>query len=520
MSQKQKVIIRAPEQQQYRNPEALLDKSELQDWLNNLPLLKPTPTVRYLYEVIEAINLQEVPDNKRLQLLDLLYTTALKLFPSLNQTGLRRLSLKDQDLHQLKQQCNRVYTALADGYKIIVRNGLTNNTINKTEQYFLPVYRAMELLSLALLNSYRNYMSVPQHTYQDLHQLYMLSEHVDILDYEMDNNGMTLSAASIGNMYRQIMILAFLDPFRMSINLAEVIYDRLSRFAEYCSIMSLVPNPDSSEIFIVDLTTDEAPRAIYKVSSHKDLKMPRVFDMHPLKNKIKAEITMLESEESQNNQNECMILRHLFPPDKEQQTRKDERKESDRECKVTFGIDAVHQFLNLDKSTLTQILESDASSFGPHPLEQWDIGNESDSGFNLISQQTTYHDVRVGDIIGLLSETTASGNMQGRIAIIRWVRNIEEQKINIGVELIQGNILPASCRLIDGEDKNKTFAGIFISSASLKGSPATIITPKSIYRRGRILEVTIADQPMRIESGFLRDDSFTFDRFDFKSLQS
>jgi len=521
MSNKNQVIIRAPEQQEYRNPEAILNPKEVRQWLDTLPILNPDPTVRQITEAIESINLQKITAKKRNLILHEYWKTVLQTYPSLSTDALNRYSLKEEKRNQLQVQTTRLCIALADGYKIIIRDALKDGSAAKNESIFLSLYHAMEALSLATLNCYRTYKTTPKNLYQDIHQIYLLSEHLGLLNHEMDNNYLNLSASSIGNMYRQIMTLAFLDPFHMPSGIAERLYDRLSRYAEYCTILSRVPDQDSNEIFAVDLTTDEAPRAIYKISTHKNMQTPRLFDTHPLTNKIKAEVTVLQSETGASNPtSEIQLLNRLIPPEKEKLTRKAERIDSDRSCKVTFGIDAVYHFLTLSKQELTQVLESSADNFGSYPLEPWTINNESKNGFSLTNQDTTRHDVRVGDLIGLLSESSSKGESQGRIATIKWIQNDQDHHINIGVELIHGNILPAVCRLTEGSDANKIFSAIFISSDTLGSNPATLLTPKSIYRRGQVMEVTIADHPMKIAAGFLRDDTFTFDRFDFTSIKS
>jgi len=519
MSNKNQVIIRAPKQQDYRNPEAILNHKEVREWLDSLPLLKPDPTIRQITEAIESINLQQMAAKKRNQLLHEYWKTILQTFPSLGQDALKRYSLNEQMRNKIQDQTTRLCLALADGYKIIIRDALESGNAVKDESIFLPLYHAMESLSLAVLNCYRAYRSTPENLYQDIHQIYLLSEHLGLINHEMDSNYLNLSASSIGNMYRQIMVLAFLDPFHMPNGIAEKLYDRLSRFSQYCTILSRIPDEDSKDIFAVDLNSDEAPRAIYKISTHKNMKTPRVFDAHPMVSKIKAEITAMQSEQENTvSTNETQLLNRLIPPEKDKRTRKAERLDSNRTSKVTFGIDAVYHFLTLNSQELKQVLDSSADNFGSYPLEPWAINNESSTGLSLTNQETTRHDVRVGDIIGLLTEQASDGETRGKIATIKWGQNDQNNHINIGVELVHGNILPAMCRLIDGPDANNIFSAIFISSDSLDGTPATLLTPKSIYQRGRVMEVTIAEQPMKIKAGFLFDDSFTFDRFEFTSI--
>jgi len=517
-----KVIIRAPQQQEFRNPEAILDTGKLAEWLNELPLLNPAPTVRELMDAVQAVNRQKVSNRKRLQLLDQYRKVAIQIYPSLTQDALKRISSKENEREKIHHQVTLFCTHIADGYKIIIRNLLADGNTLKNDQLFAPLYCAIEALSLALLNCYRTYLSTPEFLFQDIHQLYLLAERSALLNYEYESDIGSASAPSISLMYRQMMILAFLDPFKMPYGAVEQLYQRLFNLSEYCNMLSQQPGPDQSGIFVVDLASDEAPRAIYKIPANRNLKIPRVFDTHPLTNKINADITVIKTgQEKKALIPEEQLLRLLIPPHKEQTTRKAERTDSHRIAKVTFGIDAVYHFLTMNKTELKQALQSHADNVGDYRMEPWQVSNESKTGLSLSDRNMTQHDVRVGDIIGLLTEQidlpgSGTAELCTKIAIIRWIRN-QDNQIHIGVELIHGNLLPATCYIVDDQDSNQRNAGIFISSSNNENTPPTLLTPKGVYQRGRILDITVGEQPMRIEAGYLKDDTFTFDRFDFKS---
>ncbi len=505
----------------FHNPEVITNIRELREWLDSLPLLKPAPTVKQLIDAIDANNRQQLNPKKRQLLLHEYRQVVLQINPSLNLNTLQRQSLTEQEREQLQLQTTTLCAVLADGYKIIIKEALEEGIAHKPDILFEPLYLALEALSLALLNCFRSYKSAPKNLYQDTHQLYMLAEHTDLLEHEIEPDKLSLSAVNIGNLYKQTMILAYIDPYHLPSGIAERLYERLSRLSMHCNLLDRLPAADTEKAFITDLFSDEAPRAIYKIPQPAALKMPRVFDLQAMTVKIQAEIeTLQEQQAGLSVDNEISLLKRLLPAGKEEQTRKAPRIDSERSCKVSFGIDAVHYFLNIGKRELEQVLNSNADRFGPHLLESWAVINESQGGLSLSSEHITRHDVRVGDIIGLLSEKNGADEKHGSIAIIRWVRNDKQNQINIGVEYINGNLLPAICRLIDGPDTNNTFAAIFVSSMSLNDMPATLITAKKVYQRGRIMEVTIGDQPLRIKAGYLRDDTFTFDRFDFTSLNN
>ncbi len=519
MSNKDQLILRTPKQLDFPNPEAILNLNELKQWLDSLPLLKPSETINELLDAITAINQQPLNPKKRRLLLDEFRQVLITIYPSLNLDALKRLSIKETDSDQLQLQTSSLFMGLSDGYKIIVKNALENRSALKQDVLLAPLYHALEAASLALLNGYRSYKTAPEFLYQDTHQLYLLAEHSGLLDHELEDILQSPCANNIGSLYKQTMILSYLDPFRMPSGIAEKLYDRLSGFSKHCTILPDYPRPETLGVFVIDLSSDKAPQALFKISANTKPGIPRIFSTQTMINKLQAEIALLQAQEQGlSTSNEIELLNRLMPASQEQVTRKSERVDSDRNCKVTFGIDAVNHFLSLGQQELEQLITLPANSLGSYELEPWTITNESETGLSLSNQQISRCEVSVGDIIGLLLETTAQDQQNGKIAIIRWIRNDQKNHINIGIEFISGNSLPATGKLTDTEDNSNVFNAIFISSTALNDIPATILTPKKVYRRGRIMDLSIGGQPLRIKAGFLRDDTFTFDRFDFTSL--
>jgi len=517
----EQIALRMSTQRGTPDPDVKLECNELKHWLEGLPLLKPKSTVKQLTEAIHSTHQHELGSKQRLELLQEYRTTVLLHNPTLNQDALKRLSIKDDERVQLQSQTTMLYLTLADGYKIIIKNAFENQPSRQRKDILLPLYHAIEVLSLTLLHCYRSYLSAPQHLYQDINQLYLLAKHTQLLDRDVETGNLSLAATTIGDLYKQIMYLGCIDPYQLPSGVAEKLYERLSRFSRFIQLSSSNTSANAGKVFANDLTQDSPPRLISKLSSTHSNEMTLLINPTVMIEKIRKEISLLETEGSALSiKNEIELLQRLNAPSQEDPLRQSERIEKQRICKLTFGIDAINHFLNLGKQELEQVLDSNADSFGQHLLEPWTITNESETGLSLTYQQTTRYDVRVGEIIGLLSEESIEGKRNGRIAIIRWIRSGRNNHIHVGIKFVPGNLLPAMCRLSDGPNVNNTFPAIFISSQTQYGQPATLLTTKKVYQENRIMEVTIGEQPMRIKAGLLHDDSFSFDRFDFSSLNS
>lgn len=518
MRNKDQLILRTPKQLDYRNPVAILNLNELKQWLDTLPLLRPAQTIGELLDALTAINQQELNPKKRRPLLDAFRHIILTMYPSLDLDALKRLSLKENEREHLQGQITSLCMAVSDGYKIIVKNALEDSSVRSQSILLMPLYHALEAASLALLNSYRSYQTAPPLLYQDVHQLFILAEHSGLLDHQIDESHHSPCAKDMGSLYKQTMMLSFLDPFRMPAGIVTRLYDRLSTLAQHCTMLARYPNPDTQGVFVIDMMADKAPMALFKIPPDMKLSKPRAFSTQTMTKKLQAEITVLQSEnQGLSTSNEIDLLTRLIPASQEQVTRKSERSASDHSCKLVFGINAVNQFLSLGKQDLDQALVSSTGAMGDHVLEPWVITNESKTGLSLTSQQGS-SEASVGDITGIMIETSTPGEQNGKLAIIRWLRTDEKNQLNIGIEYIHGHQMPASCTWIDTSDNTNTFNAIFISSIALNDIPATLLAPKRVYRRDRVINMNIGNQTRRIKAGFLRDESISFDRFEFSSL--
>jgi hypothetical protein len=248
-----------------------------------------------------------------------------------------------------------------------------------------------------------------------------------------------------------------------------------------------------------------------------------VLNKDALSKKIKADITNLQGQEDKPDKetlDRVELLKILLPEDKEKKRRRAERKAANRQVKATFGIDSVYQFLSLGVTQLKIVLDATTSGFDGFMLETWTIQNESMTGYLLGCSTPSTDNISVGDILAIHNPKIDTISQRGRIAIVKWMQQDANNHTQIGVELVAGNIMPVVCRPKDTESGiNENHKAVFISSVPALKQRASLITPKKLYYRGRILYVTIGEQPMIIRAGFLLEDSFSFDRFDFSSLE-
>lgn len=496
-----------------------LKHSDLKQWLDKLPPLHPKSTVQQLLNALQTNNQLFSSKQQQFKILQEYRSIIMLINPSLNLDALKRLSIKEEDRELILIQTNSLYLTLADGYKQLLKELMNETTVGIQANILLPLYHAIEALSLTLLHSYRTYQTAPRFLFHDIHLLYQLATDYQLTGAEVDTGNLSLAANSIDSLYKQTMYLSCLDPYHLPTTVAEKLYERLSRLARYFDLNNRKELANTDKLFFIDPAEDAPPRHISRLNRSSNTLL--LLDPTTINEIIKTEILKLQAEGSELAvQNEIKLLRQLIINKDSKPLRYCERKQASRPCKITFGIDAVNHFLTLPKHEFVSVLESSADSFGQHLIESWSIVNESTEGLCLTFRKITRYDIRIGDILGLLTEESIEGKKNGKIGIVRWLRSDLRNHIHIGVQLIHGNLLPAMCRLIDSPNVNNTFPAIFVSSLASANRPATLVTAKNVYHENRIMEVSIGEQPMRIKTGKRLTESFAFDQFAFCSINS
>ena len=146
----------------------------------------------------------------------------------------------------------------------------------------------------------------------------------------------------------------------------------------------------------------------------------------------------------------------------------------------------------------------------------------------LVSKTPPEADIHVGDVISIIDKPDKQSRKQLFTTLVRWLKHGEDKCVEIGTEIVPGDILPLKCRLAENADTatdansasndNDFQHGLFISSVSALKIPATVLFPKKLYQRNLEYEVIVGEHRIIIKAGFLSQDSSYFDRFVFSTI--
>jgi len=234
---------------------------KVEQWVANLPAASLGHTARMVYGALTETNALLINPEERLQLLDALDFTLRHLSLALKKHYLGRtfpLSEKERQVAGLEQA---LHEQAATGYKIVIADlGTARRWLRNSKPVALALQRALTHLSRILLNVYQIYAPVRPGIWRELHTLYAVAEQQDLLAKWVAYDGYTTIAEStVGDAYKQAMLLSLADPYRLRQGEVEVVYGALELWAAEGRISG---NEDPLSVhakFLVDLASDEPP---------------------------------------------------------------------------------------------------------------------------------------------------------------------------------------------------------------------------------------------------------------------
>ena len=527
------VFLQIPQQHDYTNPAVELNHKRLAKWLKQLPLLNLVASMRELLGALEPANMQRMPAKTRVRLLELYRQTVVSIFPATEDEALRRLPLTGAQREQVKEDMTRLCAALAAGYKILVNDGLQEQVDPRRQPILLlAAYRAVETGALTLLHAYRTYQPAPPFTYLDLHQLYRFAEQWGIVDSAVVYDREVVDPDGIGASYKRIMLLAVLDPLHLAAGTAVPLHAMLGPYAGHCRIETAASGRGDACSFLVDPDGDSPPVPSAKVSAGYPIEQPRFLQVRPAVEQARQRLSELytHADWARTHGEEVRLLGLLAPELERDRRRQTPRKTVNRETRVALGIDAIHYYLSRGPRHLDELLKGaesgiqvddlDSEQEARHTLDPWMIINHSANGFLLTSRRNVQREVRVGEALAVILPGNGQQMPLLTLACARWLRNTTDRRVEIGVEVIPGNMAPVTC--VPDDELNLKYgelAALLLSGVSSQNPPTTLITPKAIYGPNRPLSIQTGCESLRVRAAELIMDTAVFDRFTFETLE-
>lgn len=515
----QALILQVPKQHDFSNPAVELNPKRLAAWLEELPLLNLSLSAKSLLEALAPTNLQPMPAKTRVRLLELYRATILSLFDGLDEQALRSQPSSPKQRQLARDHGAALCRELANGYKLLVRE-LHGQDPKRQPLWHPALYRAMEATALTLLDCFRSYQAAPTFAYLELHQLHMLAESADLLQTSVNLEREVLSEYGIGALYQQILMLSVTDPYHLPAGTAVKLFRLLEPFAAQARVLPYQEQGPAG-CYLVDRGGDSPPVPCARARSDYGLEQPVLLDLRPA---LQAAANALAQVRERNDgDDERMRLLAILAPQLEApRQRQAPRREIRREAWVGFGIDTVHHYASRGPRYMAEAMAEcqadiqvrDLSHEGEDTfaLDAWQIVNESVSGYLLSSARPWHGEPPVGDLVAVITSTRDPNAPRLAVAVVRWMRAGRNRTVEMGIELIPGNVRAIQC-----EHGDRALPALLFAEVPALRLPATIIASKGLHVPGDALQIRLGNRTSTVRTGERLKETACMDQFEFQS---
>ncbi len=313
-------------------------------WVASLPMANVGESARRLYTALRELNRLQVSPQDRLKNLEILRTPHYHIAEALKRHYINQplpLSPKNHKVAELAIQLNN---EMAIGYKSVIEDTLGRGGFSrlKAKTLTVAVHRAIRYLSNVLLGAYQLYIHHPENTWLELNRLYLFAEEHDlqrkmVKDHVVDE---ALLDSTIADNYKQILLLALANPYRLRQPIMEAVYLALRDWAPHCHIQPFTPCTAGESCTSINFNTDAAP-GFFAEDSCADPQRCRRIDT--------SDLTRIVGEHMLPNGNDGIpqeVLQRLIQAWSGKSHRAFSRTPRNDDIPITLGLSATHHYID------------------------------------------------------------------------------------------------------------------------------------------------------------------------------
>ncbi len=491
---------------------------QVRAWLDDLPLANPVQTTQRLLTLLAEANALQLPWRSRLDLLLVLRPLLVELERGQRQRLLREgLPLSERSLvaagatMQLQQQAALAFAAAAATL-------LAEGAERQPEALAFALLNAVRRLSSAALLAWQTRLPLPTDLWQQLGQLYDCAEYHRLSRYRPPQG-----RSDIEGCYKQLLLLAAADPYRLRPEDLEHLFELLRGLAPLAALTPWSPT-DEPEVgeFLFDLAANSEPRRSGWSPAPAAAEGWRRLSVLPLLDPL-----VQQAPPSLANTTRALVERWAQPV-----ARNDERAVVATPIELIAGLAALHTALlhtQRDPAPLGALFTPPnftvrAPHLAPDQAEtvsiptlsdnsathaqRWITRDMSQSGMRIALDQPLSHSelsLKSGDLVGLRG---LSGEVSG-LAAVRWLRYDSHGRPEAGLERIcYGQPQPAASRRGSGLWQRAVAVATRDDTAGWE-----LLLPPHLFVAGQRIEVRLAagtalevtlPEPHESSSGFSR----------------
>lgn len=522
-----KLSVPAPEQ----NLTVETSPKQVAEWLTALPLANLNEASRSILDALSALNRSKVSEDTRYKLLELYRATISDLMPALEkQFAGQSLPLPDK-CRAIASHARQLQTELAYGYKIVLLDHASRRlSFGGNKQAPLAVERAIACLGRMLVVCYQTYAPTPAGVWAEMHTLFMYAVEQGIQDEALTDMG---QQSSVNLAYKQALLLALLDPYRLMQGEVNKVLDYLASFGGHAHLQPLAQTSSPSGYFLVRLDSDKPPRALAHDGTVTDARTDILLNTIELARLLHQQIQRLESgvdpkalvlPVAPKDFGYPNLLKRMLKHWGVAPKRLFNRIQNDARMDICSGIRAIHHFLGSgqaaqepEKSPETEItLELsdsplDKTSHQTYVSSNWLILNESAGGLALEKDPKADARIRVGEIVGLRPE----GSQAWNIGVVRWLSSEDPSHLQLGAQMLAPSATAVMIRPVITSATTAFQAALLLPEIPALKQPVTLIVQRGGFSPQREFMLDNNGMLGNVRATKLLEQTATFDLFEF-----
>ena len=546
----------------------LTSAKRLEQWVQGLPRAHIGETTRQIYNMLREFNQFPVPPKQRLMSLEILQEPINYVIGALRKHVIGQsfpLTPKKQKVSHIIRE---VLNEAGMGYKIYLEQMINTPHIRPdAPNIILAIQSALNYGLMSFLNAYQTYTSHPKGAWLELHKLYNFAQQNHLLEIPTKSPSLR-GTDTIDDTYKRILLLALVNPYQLSQEDIQRIYDSLYFWAPYCMLTAMTSRSTARSMFAVNIVSDEAPTyyAYCTVENPQCL----LLDTRGLAQQLRelcyaadrsiypAAVAALPRD----------VLKRMLLSWGSLSKRAFTRRDHASHVNVTLSLSGIYKYLalrhktNIPSNTQTQAVFSSqaviaADNNGLYP-PVWDLAdtnetpsiynkasnaaaagsqrkliftnssnaaeltvsfnitNESAGGYCLLWQHNTSGTLTVGDMV-CIHESAVTAN-QCNICVVRWMKNVQDKMV-LGVEILSPCAQPAAVWIIHGDGAHGEPVGsLLLPQVDAVKRPITLLTTPT-FRSGDILALNTPQGTQMVRLTHLQQATRSFKQFQFTSVE-
>jgi hypothetical protein len=472
-------------------------------WLEALPFADSMAAAVELYQSLYTLNRLDLDAARRMELLALYEEPVASVATSLV-APLQQLSFPlGERRTQLSRLSRQLAWEMANGYKCALQDlSRARLVLGRKQQYPPLVHRAMHYLSWILLRCYQVYAPYPAKVWADLHELYRFSEEGGWQSAPIASAvGYPGPTDSIAAIYRRVLLLFLARPYQLLQNECLLVQRLLTERAEGSRLGRELGAAETPGCFVVDLAADAPPRLPRREDlPGADERGLRLLDASELVGELRGLVARLNKGASVSSlglELDCLetachdLFKRLVRAWGNTPRRRHSRLKRRGYVSVCAGVGALHFFASgqkpfqppaappaertdqaspdrssersahervegqqapgetqaaADQTVAPASSKRDAANEVAPPLyrvDRWQVNDVSPHGLLLRRLADSALHMRVGEVLGIQRIDQLG---QWTVAVVRWLRNLDDQRLEMGVELLAPAAKPVAAR--------------------------------------------------------------------------